>query len=257
MCRSVYSQKFTLIELLVLIAIIGILLSILFPSLSQTRDKVKSAVCLSQLKQINITATMYSNDQDSFIPPCWQRNESNTWFNTPWNIGALSPYFKDSPHEKVLICPAGYSDGVTMQDDRSPRDYGMNGYNWWNTGNNNARVAWALKNSNGETRGVPLKLSQIENTAGLVYFGDKKREATGQQSASGAAINGKSDTSPAGSVYNRHYGGNNFIFVDGHGKYMSQAQYFVDGLWTLSSDDKKYSFKSLHNLQEFSNLLFS
>ncbi|MCH2208096.1 MAG: prepilin-type N-terminal cleavage/methylation domain-containing protein [Lentisphaerales bacterium] len=40
-------KKFTLMELLIVIAIIGILTSILLPSLHKAREKTKSAVCKS------------------------------------------------------------------------------------------------------------------------------------------------------------------------------------------------------------------
>ncbi|MCH2204792.1 MAG: hypothetical protein MK132_02835 [Lentisphaerales bacterium] len=45
-----------------------------------------------------------------------------------------------------------------MNSGRIPRDYAMNGFNWWNISNDNAGVAWALKNSSGDTRGNLLEL---------------------------------------------------------------------------------------------------
>ncbi|WDE98872.1 DUF1559 domain-containing protein [Lentisphaera profundi] len=61
-------KKFTLIELLVVIAIIGILASLLLPSLSSARGKAKSATCKSNLKQIGTTVFMYTDDYEGYMP---------------------------------------------------------------------------------------------------------------------------------------------------------------------------------------------
>jgi type II secretory pathway pseudopilin PulG len=57
-----------LIELLVVVAIIGILASILLPSLQKARKKVKQAVCLSNQRQIAIATMSYAADNDQFGP---------------------------------------------------------------------------------------------------------------------------------------------------------------------------------------------
>jgi len=61
-------KKFTLIELLVVVAIIGILISMLLPSLAKAREKAKIAVCLSNQKQIGIAFTSYSVRYDYAMP---------------------------------------------------------------------------------------------------------------------------------------------------------------------------------------------
>ena len=58
-------KKFTLLELMVVIAIIGILITMLMPSLSQAREKGRSAVCLSNYKQLGLLNFTFSNDNDS------------------------------------------------------------------------------------------------------------------------------------------------------------------------------------------------
>ena len=61
--------EFTLIELLVVVAIIGILASLLLPSLSKARERTKTAVCVNNLKQIGIGVFTYSTGMDGAIPP--------------------------------------------------------------------------------------------------------------------------------------------------------------------------------------------
>ena len=61
-------KKFTLIELLVVVAIIGILASIMMPSLQNAREKAKSAVCLSNLKQLSMFVEVHKTDFEVFPP---------------------------------------------------------------------------------------------------------------------------------------------------------------------------------------------
>ena len=61
-------KRFTLIELLIVIAIIGILASMLLPSLAKARLKAKVAVCLSQSRQIGTAALMYAMKNNGKFP---------------------------------------------------------------------------------------------------------------------------------------------------------------------------------------------
>ena len=60
-------RGFTLIELLVVIAIIAILLAILMPALNRVREQGKRAVCLGNLKQLQLTWGMYADENDDRI----------------------------------------------------------------------------------------------------------------------------------------------------------------------------------------------
>ncbi|MCM8531654.1 MAG: DUF1559 domain-containing protein [Lentisphaeraceae bacterium] len=58
------NKRFTLIELLVAIAIIGILLSLLLPSLKNARQAAMVAVCTSNQKQIGVGIFAYSSSNN-------------------------------------------------------------------------------------------------------------------------------------------------------------------------------------------------
>ena len=61
-------KKFTLLELLVVIAIIGVLLTMLLPSLSKARYMARIAVCASSVKQNGTAMTAYSIANDQHVP---------------------------------------------------------------------------------------------------------------------------------------------------------------------------------------------
>ncbi|MCH2207463.1 MAG: prepilin-type N-terminal cleavage/methylation domain-containing protein [Lentisphaerales bacterium] len=63
------NKRFTLLELLVVIAIIGILVTILVPSLVKARQAAFQGVCASNMKQIGYTHFTYSVDSNAYVPP--------------------------------------------------------------------------------------------------------------------------------------------------------------------------------------------
>ncbi len=62
-------SAFTLIELLVVVAIISLLMSILVPSLSRARQQAKSTVCLTRLNEFMKGLTAYGTDHNFLLPP--------------------------------------------------------------------------------------------------------------------------------------------------------------------------------------------
>ena len=121
-------KKFTLIELLIVIAIIGILASLLLPSLRNARNKAYDAVCLSNQKQIGILIAAYTNSNDEMLPNHRIGNRSYIEF------------IEDEPTPDLYRCPRNpvwtYSDGSTVTaktDTVNERlhlsSYGYNG--WW------------------------------------------------------------------------------------------------------------------------------
>ncbi len=60
-------RGFTLVELLVVIAVVGVVLAIALPSLSHARQAARSAVCLSNVRQLELAHTMYYDDNRGYF----------------------------------------------------------------------------------------------------------------------------------------------------------------------------------------------
>lgn len=61
-------RAFTLIELLVVIAVIAILAALLFPVFAKAREKARQASCASNMRQLALAFTQYTQDNDELMP---------------------------------------------------------------------------------------------------------------------------------------------------------------------------------------------
>ena len=102
-------NKFTLIELLVVVAIIGILVSILMPSLTRAREKARRAVCMSNQAQLLRASTLYSNNNNGKLPAGHKHGNYPAWDNedlrglNPQMFNLLTSNYVGA--EEVWTCP--------------------------------------------------------------------------------------------------------------------------------------------------------
>lgn len=99
---------FSLIELLVVIAIISLLVSILLPSLQRAKGLARSAMCMTNLRNVGTDIHLFTQDRDDAIPYC-QASASQWWYATlKPSMGEYDETNNPSPHGQsppLLECP--------------------------------------------------------------------------------------------------------------------------------------------------------
>lgn len=98
---------FTLIELLVVVAIIVALIAILLPSLSKARENARSVVCLSNVRQIGMTLSVYTTEWgNQLFPVNASLNNSLHWYDMVAGLlTGQKPYY-DIMKYAAKRCPA-------------------------------------------------------------------------------------------------------------------------------------------------------
>jgi prepilin-type N-terminal cleavage/methylation domain-containing protein/prepilin-type processing-associated H-X9-DG protein len=149
MLKRSFKSSFTLIELLVVVAIIAVLVALLLPALSQARESARSAVCLSNLRQIGIIHQQWIADHQDYmicegIPRDYGTADGGTlgpgvyntqgwtftWGKT-WIDMKYAPVSYSDLQKSIFACPS-YSGSVPIDDFLNNTQYGWNymGLGW-------------------------------------------------------------------------------------------------------------------------------
>jgi len=246
---------FTLIELLVVIAIIAILAAILFPVFAQARDAARKASCQSNLKQFAAAFAMYAVDFDGVFPNPGGRgmragsgypavssgNNGAAWYSATRNTTTdlvsdtgrgIYPYLKQRGNagSNVWSCPNAIPGAGTGRFDVG-QNYAMNDYlRHGHPGQAVTAVGDAPGSLNPAFHtGLNPDLMGSAPSDTILLF------EVVQSSSGGSARNGSIYFStgvgrygagflPRNAPEEYHQRGSNFLFCDGHVKWMRPTQ---------------------------------
>lgn len=223
---------FTLIELVVVIAIIGILASLLLPALIRAQDAARNAQCRSNVRQIALACTLYLQDFALYPPYGFNGpRDPLEGYRKPLWFDALRPYTDSKWLDPLYRCPS-YSGPSALPVDHHGSALGSYGYNavtiindplggthgttLYETSRLYAQQVkeWEVKVPSDMIELGDSHLGSLHNGAFGIWYKTPIKNGIAGYSFITKRAGGWTEYRPA--VFKRHRGSWNMAFCDGH-----------------------------------------
>jgi prepilin-type N-terminal cleavage/methylation domain-containing protein len=126
-------QGFSLVELLVVVAIIGILVSLLLPVIGQIRNKAKWSVCISNLRSMGLGIHAYADDYHGVVPYMykdWTGMEPLKMNWKPIGMGLLVGDYIIQADMAIFRAPTDYTSVLNINGWKTQKDV-CGDYQYW------------------------------------------------------------------------------------------------------------------------------
>jgi len=237
-CRS--KTAFTLVEVLIVLAIITLLAALLFPVFGRVRDAGRRTSCASNLRQLGMALSQYAQDNRSFYPAL--NSNSHSTGCAPW-ADAVFPYVKS---EQVFECPSFpqgvYKTGCPPDDFSDPNNkISFDGSYSLNFGSGSRSGSFIYGGGTSTTPPYPIATTRYTRPSStiLVLDGDGEFVSPMGPIPPTPFIPPATDIATLNryGIYERHQGGINVGFADGHVKWMSMDSLLKLSLWRVNGPE--------------------